>query len=183
MSNQVSGDSSERLQVSNCWCLHPACEFFWWEFQVWSIQHKITPSHRGRSIQSVVRTVEHCAQHSLGVDILRNTFTSRSGWRFDPCHNPVQYPDLCDVLKRCAWSQHGKVLDVEMLGAVSEHRHVSCARMIQTKKCLCRIPSLSWHSHWQHRSTVRRPFPIHGFVQNGIPTLALVVFTWHLDHG
>ena len=50
------------------------------------------------------------------VSFVLNAFTSRSILTFDPSHNPVQQPDICDVPKCCAWSQCGKMLDDETFG-------------------------------------------------------------------
>ena len=43
---QSSGDSVGRVQVSNCWCVHPACQFLRWKLQVCTIRRETTQSHR-----------------------------------------------------------------------------------------------------------------------------------------
>ena len=65
-----------------------------------------------------------------------------------------------------------------------QHRHVSCARMIQTRRNLTCVESHRCHGiltcDIEALRCVRRS--VHGIVLNCVPTLALVVFTWHLDH-
>ena len=131
------------------------------------------------------------------VSFVLNTFTSRSVRRFDPSHYPVQYPDLCDVPKCCAWSQCGEMLGRLQTSFVvfscltplcprtsSDQRHVNCARMVQTGCKSARVVSHRCHDmltcHIEALCGVLRSSL--GFVQNCIPTLAVVVFTWYLGH-
>ena len=99
--------------------------------------------------------------------------------------------------------QCGKMLDDEMLGqlflelfllrfrarhyiivAVSEHRHVNCARIVQTRRKLARVVSHRFHGILTRNiealcSIIRSA---HGFVQNCVTTRTIVIFSWHLDH-
>ena len=61
---------------------------------------------------------------------------------------------------------------------------VNCGRMIQTRRKSANVKSHRGHGiltcNIEALCGVHRS--IHDFVQNCIPTLALVVFMWHLDH-
>ena len=108
---------------------------------------------------------------------------------FDPSHNPVQYPDFCDVSNCCAWSQCGKMLDDEMLGQLFLKRRVwtrTCRLRsngtVKAKTCPCRISSLSWLLTRNIEALCSIFRSIHVLVQNCVTTRALIIFSWHLDH-
>ena len=156
----------------------------------------LTVEHRAQVNSKCRSKLVYHQRNVSWVSFVLNTFTSRSEWRFAPFHIPVQYPDLCDVSKCCAWSQCGKMLDVEidawtlflellLLCSRARHRkvvtpsvprHVSCARMIQTRRKLARVRSHGFLTcNIEALCCVLRY--IHGLVQNCVPTLAVVAFT------
>ena len=82
------------------------------------------------------------------------------------------------VARLCSRARHHQVV------AVSEHRHVNCARMVQTRRKLVRVVSHRCHGiltrNIQALCSILRS--VRSFVQNCVPTRALVIFSWHFDH-
>ena len=107
------------------------------------------------------------------VSFVLNTFMSRSVRKLHPSRNPVRTltsltsssavhgPSVARCLTmRCldnCSSNSFCVLVPDTTKSLKTDMSTALEWYGQSEKCPCRIPSLSWQSHSQHRSTVRRP--------------------------